>query len=145
MRNRGFSLIELIVAMGVGAVVLAVGYRAYVDVLRMQDVENRRESMMLAVQDAMRNIKTDVKSGAALAVTANTLVIDGGRVVYRTKPDGIERKTSDTRRTFEGAQAEFKPGPNRLPGVSMTIRAEDMIHRRPIRIEVAGYVSPRNR
>lgn len=142
--RRGFSLMELIFAVGLGVVVMAIGYRAYVGVTRVHDVESRRESMMLTVQNVMAKIKQDTRSAGSVSGSKGSLVIDGGRVVYSNLPDGagIQRAAGRGRATFEGPVAEFSIS---RPGVNVTIRSEDTVHRRPIRIEVTSFISPRNR
>ena len=145
MTNRGFSLIELTFAIGLGLTVMAVGYRAHVGVQRMHDIESRRESMTLNVQNTMAKIKRDVRSASTVAPTGDSLVIDSGRITYRSTPRGVERTTSDGRGTTQGVKARFKTGSGGVSGADVTLRAEDTVRRRPIRIEVTSFISPRNR
>ena len=145
--RRGFSLMELIFAVGLGVVVMAIGYKAYVGVTRVHDIESRRESMMLTVQNVMAKIKQDTRSAASVSGSKSSLVIDGGRIVYSNLPDGagIQRAAGRGRATFEGPVAEFSIVRQPASGVNVTIRSEKTVHRRPIRIEVTSFISPRNR
>ncbi len=145
MTNRGFSLIELIFAIGLGMTVMAVGYRAHVGVQRMHDIETRRESMTLNIQNTMAKIKRDIRSASTVAATGDSLVIDSGRITYRSTPGGVERITSSGRATFQGVKARFKAGSGGAFGADVTLRAEDTVRRRPIKIEVTSFISPRNR
>ena len=145
MTNRGFSLIELIFAVGLGLAVMAVGYRAHVGVQRMHDIESRRESMTLNVQNAMTKIKRDIRSASSVAATGDSLVIDSGRITYRSTSRGVERTTSDGRGAIPGVKASFETGSGGEPGAQVTLRAEDTVRRRPIGIEVTSFISPRNR
>jgi type II secretory pathway pseudopilin PulG len=145
MRNRGFSLIELIFAIGLGMAVMAVGYRSYVGVQRMQEIEDRRESMMLNVQNAMSQVKRDIRGASTITATGGSLVIDSGRIKYHSNPAGIDRVTAKGRYTLRGVHAEFKESPRAAPGAGVVVRAEDTVRGRPISIEVTSYISPRNR
>ena len=144
MTNRGFSMIELICAIGLGMVVMAVGYRGYVGVGRMHEIEERRESMMLNVGNALGQVKRDVRGASNVTATGGSLVIDSGRIIYRSGNAGIDRITASGRGTIPGMRAQFNASPKGAHGVSVTVSAENTVRGRPIRIEVTSHISPRN-
>lgn len=143
-RNRGFSLLEMIVTAAISAAVLATGYSLYVGVLKAQDLESQRESMMLTVQNVMGLIKRDVRNGASVSGDQDTLIIDGGRVRYKCQPNGtgIERITkSQGKCIYKGISAKFTLDNG---GVRVKLWSNAKVQRRPIRIEVTSFISPRN-
>ncbi|MCX6345745.1 MAG: prepilin-type N-terminal cleavage/methylation domain-containing protein [Armatimonadetes bacterium] len=143
--NRcGFTLMELIFAMAISSIVLGVGYQLYAITLRSQDVECARETAMLSVQNAMARIKSDVRTGSSVHVNGGELRIQGenGLVVYRNKPGaGVERMFGRSHVVFKDVTAKFAASRS---GVGVDLRSSIRVHRRPIRIEISSFVSPRN-
>jgi hypothetical protein len=144
MNRRGMSLIEVVFACGISLVVLAIGFRAYATLTRIDDVESHREMASLTVQTAIDAIKRDVRAGSSVSGSGQSMSISGpsGRIAYRTVSGGLQRVTSHGRRVFRGASAEFSSAGGN--GVQVKVRAKDKVHGRPIRIEVSSFVRPRN-
>ena len=144
--RRGPSLIELIFAAGLGLAVLAVGYRMYFSVTRINDYENKRESMTLSVQNVMGRIKQDVRAARSVSGSGNSLALtsDAGQIVYRNARNGsgLQRSMGGGWCVFRGVTARFSPSPR---GAEVSLRSQSSMHRRPIRIEISSFVSPRNR
>jgi len=137
MNRRGFTLIELVVATGLGLMVIAIGYKAYFGALRVDDHAAKRESLTLGVQNLMARIKQDVRGAHALNVANGTLTIDGGRVIYRNTDAGVERGKC----VYRDTRAEFT---SEGQGVDIRLRAGASVHKRLVRVEVESYVRPRN-
>ena len=144
--RRGMTLIELMFAMALSLTMLAVGYQAYISFTRVDDLESRRESMMLTMQNAMSKIKSDVRSGASVSGSKGSLVISGGEntVAYRnfSSGSGIERWVGVRRTRYKDVTAEFSF--TGTSGVNIRLVSKASVHRRPIRIEVNSFVRPRN-
>jgi len=144
-RTRGVTLIEMIFAMAIGLLALAVGYRAYFGALIADECEARRESMAIAAQNLTGRIKADVRSASAVGVDGGGLVVIGKdwRVTYRNAPDGsgVERAVQGARRIYPGARAVFTPTSG---GVNVTLTYEDAVHGRRMRVETKNFVAPRN-
>ena len=145
-RQRAFTLLELTFSMGLGLIVLAVGYSAYFNVVRADDVERRREALATTALEAMNTIKQDVRAAGLVAPLGNTLVLNttDRRITYRPMPrsTGILRLTSHGRREFKGVKASFSGSDG---GVNITIQANERIHGRVIRVDLDCFVTPRNR
>lgn len=141
-RNRGFSLLEMIVTAAISTAVLATGYSLYVGVLRAQDLESQRESMMLTAQNVMGQIKRDVRNGASVSGNSDTLIIDSGRVRYSCRPNSVERIINvQGRCIYKGLSAKFTLDNG---GVRVKLWSRDKVQRRLIRVEITSFISPRN-
>lgn len=145
--RRGFSLVEVMVAATLSIAVLAAGYQAYIGFMRVDDIESRRESMMLGVQNVMSKIKSDVRSGLSVGGSRESLVISDGVnfVMYKNLPDGsgIESFIGMRRTKYKDITAEFSF--DGTSGVNVRLVSKASVHRRPIKIEVNSFVRPRNR
>lgn len=143
MNARGMTLMEVVYASGISLVVLAIGFRAYVGITRIDDVERGREMISLSVQSAMDSVKRDVRAGSSVSGSGHLLSINGpnGRISYNDTGSGLQRTEGHARRVFKGASAEFSASGN---DVQATVRAMDIVHRRPIRVEVSSFVRTRN-
>jgi prepilin-type N-terminal cleavage/methylation domain-containing protein len=144
-RRRGFTLLEVMVTTAISAAVLATGYTLYIGVLKTQELDNQRESMMLTVQNAMAQIKKDVRAAGSVHGSENTLVIDGGQLMYESLSSGVGLDriiASHAKRTYRGVSAtfEFSSG----GGVSVKLQSRARVGRRLIRIEISNVVFPRN-
>ncbi|MDO8589376.1 MAG: hypothetical protein Q7T82_20325 [Armatimonadota bacterium] len=144
MNRRGMTMLEVIFASGLSLVVLAVGYRAFATMTRIDDVESRKEAISLNAQSAMGRIKQDVRAAAFALGTGSLLSMSGsnGRVVYRAGSRGLERVSSCGVSVIKGVQGEFSSTGG---GVRVTVRARETVHRRPVRVEISSFVRPRNR
>jgi general secretion pathway protein J len=60
VRQRGFTLIELMVAVFITAVLFAIGYGAVNQAVKNRDAIDEQQARLLAVQTAMRTIAQDV-------------------------------------------------------------------------------------
>ena len=144
--NRGFSLVELIFAIGLSMVVLAAGYSAYFHLTRADDVERRREQVTASAHNAMARIKQDVRASSSARASENVLSLStsSGPITYRNLPNGsgVERHTSSSRGRLNGASASFQQSGR---GVNVSITAHETIHRRAIRVDLNCFVAPRNR
>ena len=144
--RAGFTLLEATFAMGLAVIVLAVGYGAYFNLTRADDVESRREMLTASAQRAMARIKEDVRASGAASVSAGTLVLRtrAGTLVYRNRADGagIERILGLRRSLFKGASATFARSG---AGIDVSVRADAKVHRRLIRVDLHCFVMPRNR
>lgn len=144
MRSKnGFTLIELIFTMGLSLIVLSAGYRAYFSVTRADDVERHRERITITANSAMDHIREDIRMAGSARVSGDSLILgtSRGEIVYRGMRSGIERRVGSTRSTFKGVTASFKQSG---PGVGVSIRARENIHRRTIRVDLDCFVTPRN-
>lgn len=145
-RDRGFSLIELIFALGLSMVVLAAGYSAYFNVTRADDVASRRERATISAHNAMSRIKEDIRASRSAIASGSTLSLStaGGSITYRNLPDGsgIERRTSVSRGILKGATASYTQSGR---GVNVSVKARANMHRRAIRVDLNCFVTPRNR
>lgn len=144
MKRRGFTLLEATFAMGLGIIVLAVGYGAYFNVTRADDVERRREMLTTTAQSAMARIKQDVRSASTMTISGSALVLGtaDGPVLYRNSPRGIERVSGRSRSRFADVKASFRQNG---PGVDISINARANTHGRVIRVDLDCFVTPRNR
>jgi len=143
--RRGVALIELIFAMGLGLIVLSVGYRTYATVSRAHQYECSRESVMLTAQNLLGRIKEDVRAANSVAVSRNTLTVRSGprTTIYRILPSGagVQRAIGRGRALYAGVGAEFAAGSSH--GVSVRVFARQRANRRPIRVDISTFVSPR--
>jgi len=139
--RRGTSLMELVVAVGLGIAILGVGYRAYFTLTRADDYESKRHAMMLDVQNLAARIKQDVRAARAVSASGGALTILGQpHITYRNAPGGVERVVGRGRAVFRGTAARFE---SRSGGVEVTLRSESRSHRRPIRVGISTFVVPR--
>jgi|GEM_PF-1372396 len=145
-RSKGFTLLELIFSMGLSLIVLAAGYGAYFSFSRADEVERRRELVIIAAHGAMSRIKEDVRASSAAAASGSTLSLQtpDGRVSYRSRANGsgIDRITPGRRSFLKGATASFA-GSGR--GVNVSVKASAKVHGRAIRVDLNSFVMPRNR
>ena len=144
--RRGFTLLEILVAMAISAIVLTAGYRAYFLAMQTQDVETARESAIFTLTTAMSCIEHDVRSASSLSVSPNSLTVAGreGRIVYTYSPGiGLEKTVGQGHRMYKGLTARFSRGEGRK-GVNVELRWDSKVHKRPVRMEVTSYVVPRN-
>lgn len=140
--RRGMTLVELIFAMGLGMVVMAVGYKGYVGVTRANDYADRREATTVAAQNLMGRIKHDVRSGSSISASGASLTIGGAGVTYASTRQGVERKVGSGHAIYKDLTARFAP---QAGGVSVTLRSATRVHRRPIDVEITSFVAPRSR
>jgi hypothetical protein len=144
--RRGTSLMELVVAVGLGIAILGVGYRAYFTLTRADDYESKRHAMMLDVQNLAARIKQDVRAANLVVVFGDTLALNTSdrRINYHSlaHASGVERSTRYGRGVFRGVSAQFEGTGG---GVRMRLWSELRSHRRSIRVEISTFVSPRNR
>jgi general secretion pathway protein J len=68
MRARGFTLIELMVAIFITAIVFALGYGAINQAVNSRDALDERQERLLAVQTTMRVISQDINQITPRAV-----------------------------------------------------------------------------
>lgn len=149
-RSRaGTSLFELIFAVGLSLLVISVGYRTYVSFMRVEDIERKRESISLAVQNLMGRIKQDVRSASSISGSGGVLTITGSdtRIIYRNKQGSscVERIANRRFTHYDNVEAVFAVKTGNAAGVDVKLTSEVKARRRPIRIEVTSFISPRNR
>lgn len=143
--QRGMTLLELIVSMGLSLIVLSVGYGAYSTFTRADDVERQREQLTLTAQNALGRIKEDVRSASTISASGGTLALAsaGKKITYNnlTKGSGLERKATRGRCLFKGVAAHFtKTG----SGVTVSVTARAKPHRRAIGVDLNSFVAPRH-
>jgi prepilin-type N-terminal cleavage/methylation domain-containing protein len=144
--RRAFTLLEMLVAMAISAIVLMAGYRAYFLAMQTQDVETARESATFTITTAMNSIKHDVRSASSVSVSPGSLTIAGreGRIVYKCMPGiGLEKTVGQGRHIYKGLTARFSRGESGR-GVNVELKWDSRVHKRPVRMEVTSYVIPRN-
>jgi len=143
MRRKGFTLLEATCAMGLGLIVLAVGYSAYFSITRADDVESRREMLTIRAHNAMEHIKRDVRSatGVSASHTILTVATVDGPVVYRSSVRGVERIAGRRLSRFPDTSASFAQDG---AGVEVSVNARANVHRRVIRVDLDCFVTPRN-
>lgn len=141
--RRGFTLIELIVAIGLSLVVMGVGYQIYFGALRQQDIESTRESMTVTVYDLMSRIKREIRSSGSVNASAATLTMNAGgrRIVYRATAAGVERTEGRGKRLYPLVAGRFSPDEG---GANIELKSQKQVHRRAIRVEASGFAVPRN-
>lgn len=144
--NGGFTLLEMIFALGLSMVVLAAGYGALFSFSRNDEVERTRERSTISAHDAMSRIKQDIRqsSSAAVSGAALTLSTADGVIVYRNLADGsgVERRANSMRSVFKGSTVSFAQNGR---GVQVSVRSSANTHRRAIGVDLDCYVMPRNR
>lgn len=140
--RRGLSLIEMIFVIGLGAVVLAVGYRMYASVQRADQFDSRRHQIALTSQNLITRIKQDVRSAKAATASGSLLVLDSGsrRIVYRDQSQGVERQVGRGRAKYPGLRAEFTA---KQGGVIVRVWSDVKVNRRPVKIDVTTFVHAR--
>ena len=114
--------------------------------MQTQDVETAREMATFTVTSAMNSIERDVRAASSVSAAGQSLVINGpdGRIAYRYIPGaGLEKTIGRGHHIYKGLIARFSPGENRR-GVNVALSWNSTVHKRPIRMEVASYVMPRN-
>ena len=140
--RRGFSLIEMIFVIGLGSVVLAVGYRMYASVVRADQFDSRRQEIVLASQNLLGRIKQDVRSANLTSAFGSSLVINSTdrRITYRSLPGRVERGARHGWAKYPGLRAEFRA---KQGGVWVRVWSDAKVNRRPVRIDVTTFVHPR--
>jgi hypothetical protein len=136
------SLIELIFAMGLGMIVLGVGYRMYAGVARAEQFDSRRHQIVLASQNLLTKIKQDVRSANLVAVSGDSLVLSSTdrRISYRSLPDGVRRVTRGGSAKYPGLKAVFRASGD---GVRVRVWSHSVVNRRPVKVDVTTFVRPR--
>jgi len=94
--RRGYTLVECIVAMGVGAVILVVGLQLYIQTQRVMARQEVQAARLGTETDLLGLLRRDVRAAALVAPesTDTRLVLlgpDGSRVTYRPTLDGVVR------------------------------------------------------
>jgi prepilin-type N-terminal cleavage/methylation domain-containing protein len=149
LNQRGATLIELIVAMGLAGIVVTAAYQAYISSVRIQEAEVRRESMTLTVQNLMHRIKQDVRASRHAVARGGTLELNkaGKNVTYRSLPggDGVERTAGRGRMVYRFVTADFSENGNGVRGVNVRLRLNAIERGRKVRVDVSSFISPRNR
>lgn len=142
--QRGFTLIEMIVSMGLSLIVLSVGYGAYYSFSRADDVERTREQLNLTAQNAMGRIKEDVRSANLVRAFEDTLVLNTteSRIDYTSRPHGtgVKRMSRHGCCLFKGVSARFTESGR---GVNVSVMAGAKVHRRAIRVDLKSFIVPR--
>jgi hypothetical protein len=143
-KRRGTSLVELIVAIGLGFTALSAGYGAYYRFACADDYEAKREAIGLTANNLIRRIKQDVRAASSVNGSGNVLALTvrGKQITYQNLPViGVKRITRDGRWTVRGVNASFTSSGR---GVRISIRADKMVQRRPLKFNVTSFVMPRN-
>ena len=144
LSRRGMTLIELIYAMGLSMIVLAVGYGACTGFAKADEVEAKREQLNLTAHSAMARIKGDIRSASAVSASGHelTLATPDGRVRYATSPGrkGLQRISQHGQYLFKAVTASFS---RQDSGVNVVLRARALTHRRVIDVDLTSYIVPR--
>ena len=74
MRQRGFTLIELMVAVFITAILFAIGYGAVNQAVKNREALEQQQERLLAIQTAVRTIAQDVNQ-LALRIAESRVVI----------------------------------------------------------------------
>lgn len=144
MRNtRGFSLLELIVAIGLSLIVLSASYGAYSGISRADDVERHRERITIAANSAMSRIQQDIRRASSVRASGTTMVAQtsSGTIVYRAVASGLERRVGASRSVVNSLAASFRQSGR---GVDVSVWAREEVHRRAVRVDLNCFVTPRN-
>ena len=122
----GFTLIEMLVAIGIVSLVLALGALAFAEVIRLRGAQDRYNLRLTAADFLLRRIARDVRPGRAFlagadqfAVGADTMIVStgGAIVIYRASPGKVERIEIRKDRTERGVALD-------APGVKVTFDFE---------------------
>jgi len=96
----GFTLMEVMVAVGIMSVALALGAVAFAEVLRLRTAQGRYQERLAAADFLLRRFERDVRAGSAFSPAAGGFVAGaqtaivstaGGAVVYRAAAGKVER------------------------------------------------------
>lgn len=142
--RRGLSLIELIFALGLGMIVLGVGYRMYAAAVRADQFDTRRHRIVLASQNLIARIKQDVRSADGAWAHGSSLVLNPSdwRIDYESERDGsgVRRGTHHGWSRYPNLRADFR---NEGQGIRVRVWSDAKVNRRPVKIDVTTFVRPR--
>jgi prepilin-type N-terminal cleavage/methylation domain-containing protein len=125
-REDGFTLIEMLVAIGIISLVLALGSLAFAEVIRLRGAQDRYNQRLTSADFLLRRIARDVRPGRAFlagadkfAAGADTMIVSTGdsTVVYRASSGKVERIEIRKDRTERGLALD-------APGVKVTFDLE---------------------
>lgn len=142
--RRGTSMIEMLLAVGLGLAIMAAAYGAYFGIARAGDCQQKREEITLAANNLMDRIKHDVRVASSASATggAMTLSVRGRRIVYANKPGvGTVREANGGKWLVPGVSGRFERSG---AGVQVGLRGESRVHKRLLHVEVDSYVAARN-
>lgn len=134
----GFSLLELVTALGVATVVLTLGLQAYLLAGKLTASETERAARMTAVGELMEQFKADVRAASAASVGQHGRRIAlAGRhpVTYLWNPlnAAVERTLSSS----EGVRRQRTPGVADFHAI--VSGAEVRLH---VAVKVQGHSKP---
>ena len=101
--GRGFTLIEMLVSIGIVNIILVLGGLCFAEIVRMRGARDRYYERLAAAQHVLRLVERDVKGARAIAdADENKLILrrETGEVVYLAKDGEVRRieKASDKTR-----------------------------------------------
>ncbi len=148
MRQRGFTLIELMVAVFITAILFAIGYGAVNQAVKNREALEQQQERLLAIQTAMRTIAQDVNQLALRPIrdpTGNDLLpviiataSDQKRLVELTRggwanPAGVQRPALQrVVYLFEENTLRREYWPVLDPLLSTDPIKKDLLHRREV-------------
>ena len=100
MRARAFTLAELIVCMGMIAMILAASGMCFAQVVRLRGAHERYSNRLASTDYLLRRIARDVREAQGFAASAEgfkaaedcaILRVHDGFVVYQVEENGVER------------------------------------------------------
>src|SRR5690554_1071819 len=77
LNNKGFSLIELIIAMALVAMVTAVAYGVYISGITSFSRESANVSNQAGVRQALSYISKEIRKANEVNISGDTLILDG--------------------------------------------------------------------
>jgi prepilin-type N-terminal cleavage/methylation domain-containing protein len=110
-RAGGFTLMEMLISIGVISLVLSLGALAFAEVVRLRGAQDRYKQRLTAADFLLRRIARDVRPGRAFlsgvekfAAGADTMIVSTGdsTVVYRATSGKVERIEIRKDRTERG-------------------------------------------
>jgi hypothetical protein len=135
-RNRGYTIVELVTAMGVGVVVATMIASLWLTTTRAIETELARSALSAGAREVSHHLKRDVRRADSVEVSGNvlTLEVGGETVTYMSDGEGVHRRIGGGSQTLglRGMGASFSVVGQR--GVQVTVSGERLVRSRAVAI-----------
>ena len=136
IRSKGYTIVELVTVMGVGAVVAAMIGSLWLTTTRAVETELARSALSAGAREVSHHLKKDVRSADSVDVRGNvlTLAVRGETVTYTSDREGVHRRSGNGSQTLgiRGINASFSVVGQR--GIQVTVSGERLVRSRTVAI-----------